>query len=120
MRTFAETRAEFNRLQDEWKADTKYMSSVSDIFAHPAYQAILALGPDVIPCILYELVVMQDWWFDALRKLTGANPLIETEMRGNLLYMRGVWLNWACDYYGNLAVQLDRFGATSKEFKDAQ
>jgi hypothetical protein len=34
----------------------------------------LKLGREVIPVILREVENGQDWWFDALRSLTGENP----------------------------------------------
>ena len=60
---------------------------------HPAYQQIIAMGNSVIPLILNELKKEPDFWFSALRALTGAEPLKET-MRGDLIAMTNAWLYW--------------------------
>jgi hypothetical protein len=43
--------AQFRALADKWKAETAFLSSTSALVAHPAYQAIIAMGPRVIPFI---------------------------------------------------------------------
>lgn len=89
----AELKAEFDRLAAQWKRETRYQSS-SDIMAeHPAYQAIIAMGDDVIPLILADLRESMDHWFMALRSITGESPIRE-EDRGKISAMTAAWLDW--------------------------
>jgi hypothetical protein len=81
----------FHRLAAEWREATRFDSGSSA--DHPAYRAIVALGPDAVPVILNELVVSPDWWFAALRELTGADPVPPAD-RGRLRAMAEHWLAW--------------------------
>ncbi len=45
------------------------------LFARPAYQEIIGLGPAVVPLVLRELEQRPAHWFSALRALTGADPM---------------------------------------------
>ena len=45
----------FQRLASVWRAETAYVSSSSDLVAHPAFQEIVGMGPAVIPLLLREL-----------------------------------------------------------------
>lgn len=83
----------FQQLAAEWRRDVWPLSSVSKIVQHPSYQAIIALGRDVVPLILRELERQPDHWFAALRALTGADP-IATEDRGRMERMAAAWLRW--------------------------
>ena len=38
-----------------WKNDTIHRSNIDEKHAHPAYQAIIAMGPDILPLIFAEL-----------------------------------------------------------------
>ena len=64
----------FDRLASIWHAETCYLSSTSAIVNHPAYQEIIALGPDVVPFVLRDLEINHRHWFEALHRLTGADP----------------------------------------------
>lgn len=88
--------ARFRMLADEWRTGTKFMSSVTDIVNHPAYQAIIAMGSIAIPFILEEMSQHPGHWFVALEKLTGKRPLIAPEHVGNLQKLTEAWLT-----YGN-------------------
>ena len=89
----AELKAEFDRLAAQWREETRYHSS-SDIMAeHPAYQAIIAMGEDVIPLILENLRTGGGHWFMALRSITGESPIRE-EDRGKIQAIRAAWLDW--------------------------
>ena len=81
----------FHRLADEWREATRFDSGSST--DHPAYRAIVALGPDVVPVILNTLAGSPDWWFAALRELTGVDPVPHAD-RGRLRVMAEHWLAW--------------------------
>ena len=65
----------FRALADEWRAATRFLSSAAAAADHPAYRAVVALGPGVVPLILAELAASPEPWFAALRELTGADPV---------------------------------------------
>lgn len=88
---------DFRRLTDEWKSQSKFLSSPTAIAALPAYQAIIALGPAAIPLILEELRREPDHWFVALKRITGEDPVPE-DARGNLDLMTQAWLRWGSSH----------------------
>jgi hypothetical protein len=73
----------FRRLAAGWLADTAYVSSTSDLVAHPAFQEIVRMGPAVVPLLLRELQNRTGHWHRALRRITGADPVSPAD-RGNL------------------------------------
>jgi len=90
------TCAKFLELRDEWKRDTAFMSSITDIVEHPAYQSIIAMGQVVVPLMLRELEKRPEMWFSALRSLTGANPG-NIEDAGKIDVMARAWVRWGGD-----------------------
>lgn len=86
----------FQSLLSEWKEDTQFMSSTTNMILHKAYQEIIGMGPSVIPFILRELETRPDHWFPALKALTGVDPVPSSE-RGKLRAMANAWLEWARD-----------------------
>jgi hypothetical protein len=89
----AETEREFRRLTEEWKASHGPRSTLKSMTEHPAYRAIIGLGEPAVPFLLEELARDPDWWFGALRAITGANP-VRPEDRGNLEKMADAWIQW--------------------------
>jgi hypothetical protein len=87
----------FRHLAAEWRREVGPLSSVSKIIHHPAYQAIIALGPPVVPLILRELERQPDHWFAALRAVTGADP-IAAEDRGRMEKMAVAWVRWGREH----------------------
>ncbi len=83
----------FLDLATRWKQERGPLSSSALLAAHPAYQEIIALGPDVVPLLLAELELEPDHWFRALHALTGADP-VPPESRGKLREMATAWLRW--------------------------
>jgi len=83
----------FNNLARKWKRETVNLSSIQQIVLHQAYQEIIAMGSRAIPLILNRLEKEPDFWFWALRSLTGANPVTE-EIRGDVIAMTKAWLDW--------------------------
>ena len=84
----------FACLAEKWREETGALSSPAKIAANESYQAIIDLGPDVLPLILQDLREHGGFWFPALRQLTGESP-VPDEARGNVTLMREHWLAWA-------------------------
>jgi hypothetical protein len=87
----------FQHLAGVWRQEVAYLSSVTAMSQHPAYQAIIGLGPDVIPILLRELEHNPDHWFVALHALTGASP-VPPEDRGYLDRMAAAWVRWGKEH----------------------
>ena len=83
----------FQRLASVWRAETAYVSSSSELVAHPAFQEIVRMGPAVIPLLLRELEDRTGHWHRALRQITGANPVPPAD-RGNIDKAAEAWLRW--------------------------
>jgi hypothetical protein len=93
----AETVAErFRRLADVWHRETDFLSSMSEADRHPAYQEIIHLGQPVVPLLLRDLEEHHTHWFEALHRITGANP-VPPSAGGNIPRMAEAWLRWARD-----------------------
>ena len=84
---------QFHSLADEWKRDCALLSSTSAMVAHPAYKAIIKLGPPAVPLLLRDLEQSSAHWFEALSAITGQDP-VSREDWGNISAMRNAWLNW--------------------------
>jgi hypothetical protein len=87
----------FQRLVSQWKEETKYLSSITDMAMHPAYQEIIGMGPAVLPHLFRELEKQPDHWFWALKMITGADPVPDAS-RGNVPAMTAAWLHWAREH----------------------
>jgi hypothetical protein len=61
--------------------------------SHPAYQEIIGMGQKVVPLLLTELKRKPDFWFVALREITGENP-VPPESAGRIEEMARAWLKW--------------------------
>lgn len=85
---------EFFELAEQWKNETKYYSSNTDICMHPAYQQIMGFGPRVLTFIFIDLKHELNHWFWALSMITGIDP-VPHDKRGDLESMRTIWLDWA-------------------------
>ena len=93
-RTPAESVEEkFRRLAAVWTSETAYVSSTSDLVAHPAFQEIVGMGPAVIPLLLRELEKGAGHWHRALRRVAGVDPVAPAD-RGNLPKSAEAWLRW--------------------------
>lgn len=87
-------RARFGALARRWKAETRFESSSTKLFLHPAYQQIIGMGREVVPLLLESLARAPDHWTWALKAITGVDP-VPPEARGNLRQMAAAWLDWA-------------------------
>ena len=83
----------FRELVDQWKADSRYVSSLTDLENHEAYQNIIRLGPSVIPLVIDEMAREPDWWFMALDSLVDDPPELNG-LEGDLDGMASAWADW--------------------------
>src|SRR5438128_12282595 len=86
------TKERFNRLARIWKSETQFLSSTVKMAKHPAYQEIISMGDEVVPFILRELESKPDHWFNALRAITGAQPVTQADA-GDVPVMTKSWLS---------------------------
>jgi hypothetical protein len=87
----------FQRLAAKWLAETAYVSSSSDLVAHPAFQEIVDMGSAVIPLLLRELENRTGHWHRALRRITAADPVPPAD-RGNIEKVSEAWLRWGKEH----------------------
>ena len=81
----------FQGLVRTWKDGTAGYSITARRYAHGSYQALLVLGPGIVPMILRELQERPDWWFEALKVLTKEDPTKPTD---NFHAAVKAWINW--------------------------
>jgi hypothetical protein len=84
-------RAEFNRLAERWRRETRFSSSSDEKILHPAYQSIIAMGKTAVPLVLEELQARDGHWFWALHFMSGENPVPDD---ANVSQTRAAWLDW--------------------------
>ena len=87
----------FRRLAAVWLHETAYISSTTDLVAHPAFQEIVGMGPAVIPFLLRELEKRSAHWNWALRRITNVNP-VPPESGGDLDKAAEAWLRWGREH----------------------
>ncbi len=87
----------FEELASEWYGDVGGSSFIAEKSRHPAYQQIIEMGSAVVPLLLRELEQKPSHWFEALRTITGANP-IQPEQRGRTKQMAQAWLKWGREH----------------------
>jgi hypothetical protein len=85
---------DFIRLKNIWLEETRFHSSMDKITKHPAYQAIIQMGEDVVPLIIKDLEMEPKHWGPALFAITGANP-IPKEHAGRVKMIAEDWIQWA-------------------------
>ncbi len=86
----------FSGLAETWREERGPTSSLDELVLSAPYQRIIALGRDVVPHILGELVRRPDHWFWALSVLTEADP-VPDEAAGNVQAMADAWVQWGRD-----------------------
>ncbi len=87
------TQQRFRQLANSWHKAVAHLSSSSKRESHPAYQAIIAMGPPVVPYLLSDLNAHGRHWFTALTAITGDNPVPEKDA-GVIPRMIDAWLHW--------------------------
>ncbi|MFZ0496199.1 MAG: hypothetical protein WBE80_02365 [Methylocella sp.] len=83
----------FEKLTGQWRHNTAFSSSVTEIVLDPSYQQIIGMGVAVVPLILQELQNEPDHWYWALAAITGANPA-EHVPDGDIQAACDAWLDW--------------------------
>ena len=83
----------FRALAEQWRRETRMLSSDSDIAANFSYHQIIGMGEKALPLIFREMQEKGGRWFWALRAITRQNP-IRPEDRGNVRKMTQAWLEW--------------------------
>lgn len=85
----------FEELTGRWESETAFLSSLTDIVLHPAYQKIIGMGEKVVPLILQDLRGPEEprHWFWALEAIIGANP-VPADSEGNITSMAEHWIEW--------------------------
>ena len=84
----------FNRLATQWSEETGFLSSSTQIAAHPAYQEIIGMGHDAVVFMLRRLAAgTLEHWFEALYTITKADP-VPREDCGRIEKMAGHWVAW--------------------------
>lgn len=83
----------FAHLARQWRRQTRFLSSTSDLATHPAYQAIIGMGQEVLPLILANLREHPAHWFWALRAISNEDPVPPRD-RGVVKRMTDAWLRW--------------------------
>ena len=83
----------FRSLVDQWRTETRYISSLSEIEEHEAFAKIIGLGGPVISLVLNELVENPSWLLLALDALVD-NPPISENSTGGLLDSTNAWIEW--------------------------
>jgi hypothetical protein len=91
VRIDTEIEATFAGLARQWREETLFSSSVTDIVSNEAYLQIIGLGSRALPLILRELSKELDHWFVALMSITREDP-VPPEDAGNMERMRQAWL----------------------------
>ena len=83
----------FQRFASTRHQAVAHHSSSSIRYGHLAYQAIIKLGPAVVPLLLRDLEKTGRHWFVALATLTLADP-VPADQSGNIAKMKEAWLQW--------------------------
>ncbi len=86
-------RAKFDRLAAEWRSAIRYVSLLSQMVTHPAYQTIIGMGVEAIPLMLERLGRQPEHWFWALKSISGDDP-VPAEERGDIAAMSRTWVSW--------------------------
>jgi hypothetical protein len=88
---------EFSRVAEAWKKETRLSSSVRKKYASQHYKRIIGMGPKAVPLIIRQLelegATPYHWW-DALRELTGQDP-VPPEVGGDIREVARIWIDWA-------------------------
>lgn len=86
-------RERFNKLAQQWKAETAHLSSTTALAMHNAYQQIVGMGITALPMLLEEMRDRPHHWTWALRAITGVDP-VPKQSRGKLQEMGAAWIAW--------------------------
>jgi hypothetical protein len=84
----------FRKLADQWRAESKHLSSTKSMSELESYQQIIKMDKPVITLLLLELKARPNFWFTALREITG-----EKDIGKGLAFKAAVnaWVKWGYD-----------------------
>jgi hypothetical protein len=88
-----DTRARFQRLAQEWKEKSRYLSNTAQMAMLRPYQSIIGMGELAVPLLLEELQRAPDQWFWALEAITEEDP-VPQEAAGKVREMAQAWIEW--------------------------
>lgn len=83
----------FNELAKRWRKETGGYSTTIHRTRNDNYLDIIGMGDRAVRFILSDLKKEADYWFEALRHITKANP-VPKEHLGDIEKMRIDWINW--------------------------
>jgi len=86
-------RDRFRSLAQQWRNETQWLSSTTEVAMNPAYQAIIGMGAEALPMILEDLRQNSGHWFWALKAISNEDPVVPRD-RGSIKKMKGAWLQW--------------------------
>lgn len=84
---------EFNRLKNNWKIETAFISDYNKIINNPSYLSIIGLGKEIIPLILKDLRDNDALWFHALEEITKIKPKFNN-INPTYQQVKKFWLDW--------------------------
>lgn len=90
----------FQTLANQWRKETSGSSSPLEKIANENYLMIIKKGGEhkeaIVPLILKELEKKPNYWFEALKIITGKNPVKPEEFTSYKLVTKA-WLNWGIE-----------------------
>jgi hypothetical protein len=85
------TEEKFRRLADQWKKETRHLSSLSKIGMNPNYQKLIGMGHSALPFILRDLKDNGGHWLWALFVITEEDPSPDD---ATFEQARAAWIEW--------------------------
>src|SRR5690348_3298548 len=87
----------FRNLRNRWKRDTEFVSSATQVVAHPDYQQMIRMGLPAAVLMLREFQQgSTDHFFHALAVITHAQP-VAPEHAGNVQAMAKDWVRYGLE-----------------------
>ena len=86
---------QFDWLSRKWRRDTRFTSSLTKMVLHPAYQAIIGMGKEVLPLIFSDLRRSRDHWLWALHAITQTDP---APQGADFSTAVDAWIQWGRDH----------------------
>src|SRR5437667_384459 len=81
----------FRSLANQWRRETRYVSSITQRTSNVSYLKIIAMGWSAVPLLLRELEKNRDHWIWALYIITGQDPAEGIEIYDDAVE---AWLTW--------------------------
>jgi hypothetical protein len=89
------TKSEFEALTKKWREDTCFLSSPTQIMAHPAVEELVQAGDQIVPWIFEAYKEdMSLSWSDLLHQITEVNLMIPRKYWGYVEKIQGYWMRW--------------------------